>query len=263
VGVDDGRHVETATLTADGVELQVRRSSHATGSRAVVVVAHGFAAGRDNSDVLALAEQLYASGFDVVTYDARGHGGSEGRCGVGSSEHLDVACVVAHTATEDLPMVVVGVSMGAIAVVSYLAEVSEPDPLLSGAVLVSSPSRWRMRPSAVGLLNVALTRSAIGRWAARRWLGVRIRPGWFPGETPESAMARVGIPVVVIHGTDDRLLASSHARRLHESGPPSNRLQIVKGMGHGLDKPGRRAVLEAVEWVLTTPDHPVGATATL
>jgi uncharacterized protein len=255
--------MEAATLTSDGVELQVRRSSHSSGSRAVVVVAHGFAAGRDNLDVLALADRLYASGFDVVTYDARGHGESEGRSGVGSIEHLDVACVVSHASTDELPMVVVGVSMGAIAVVSYLAEIGGRGPMLSGAVLVSAPARWRMRPSAIGLLNVILTRSAVGRWGARRWLGVRIRPGWLPGETPESAMARIGIPMVVVHGTDDRLLASSHAHRLHESGPASNRLQIVEGMGHGLDEVGRRAVLEAVEWVLTAPDQPVGAIATL
>lgn len=172
---------------------------------------------------------------------------------MGSTEHLDVACVVSHVASAEVPIVVVGVSMGAIAVVSYLADVEVHAPGVVGAVLVSSPSRWRMRPSAIGLLNVVLTRSAPGRWAAGKWLGVRIRPGWWPGETPESAMNRIGIPVVVVHGANDRLLASSHARRLHDSGATSNRLQVVEGMGHGLDKDGQGAVLEAVEWLLAAP----------
>lgn len=258
VGMEEASRLyraEITLVTEDGVRLRVRHSSHPAGAHAVVVVAHGFAAGLDHPDVRSLADQLFSANLDVVTYDARGHGQSEGRCGVGSTEHHDVACVVAHVAAAGLPVLVVGVSMGAIAVVAYLAATQGRDPAVVGAVLVSAPSRWRMRPSAVGVLNVVLTRSAVGRWAAGRWLGVRIRPGWWPGETPESAMNRIGIPVVVVHGANDHLLASSHARRLHGSGASSNRLQVVEGMGHGLDKDGQGAVLDAVEWLLAAPDE--------
>ena len=155
------------------------------------VVVHGFASGRDHPDVRALAERLFSSRLDVVTYDARGHGLSEGHCGVGSTEHLDVASVVSQIATGGQPVVVIGVSMGAIAVVSHLARIDNRDDPVVGAVLVSAPSRWRMRPSAVGLLMALVTRSILGRWAASRWLGVRIKRGWWPGETPESAIARI------------------------------------------------------------------------
>ncbi len=246
---------EMTLLTEDEVRLRVCRLSHPTGADAVVVVAHGFASSLDHPDVRSLAELLFSAHLDVVTYDARGHGQSDGRCGVGSTEHQDVACVVSHVAAAGTPVLVVGVSMGAIAVVSYLAGIQGQDPAVVGAVLVSAPSRWRMRPSAVGVLNVVLTRSAVGRWVAGRWLGVRIRPGWWPGETPESAMGRIGIPVVVVHGANDRLLASSHAHRLHGSGASSNRLQVVEGMGHGLDKDGQGAVLDAVQWLLAAPDE--------
>jgi alpha-beta hydrolase superfamily lysophospholipase len=255
------RGEDVTVTTSDGVQLQCRRSSHPDGSPAVVVVVHGFAAGRDHPDVCALAEQLFAAGWDVVTYDARGHGLSEGRCGVGSTEHLDVASVLADVAPGG-PIVVVGVSMGAVAVVSHLAGAGAQGEAVVGAVLVSAPSRWRMRPSAVGLLTAVLTRSAVGRWAAARWLGVRIKRGWWPGETPESAMMRIEVPVVVVHGVSDRLLASSHARRLHESGCATNRLQLVDGMGHGLDACGQNAVLEAVQWLLAAPDLTTSPTTT-
>jgi alpha-beta hydrolase superfamily lysophospholipase len=256
VAEEPGRQwTETTLLTEDSVRLRVRRSIHPAGADAIVVVAHGFAASLEHPDVRSLADLLFEADLDVVTYDARGHGQSEGRCGVGSTEHHDVACLVSHVAAADLPVLVVGVSMGAIAVVSYLAGIQGQDPAVVGAVLVSAPSRWRMRPSAVGLLNVVLTRSAVGRWAAGKWLGVRIRPGWWPGEAPELAMNRIGIPVVVVHGANDRLLASSHAHRLHGSGAASNRLQVVEGMGHGLDKDGQGAVLDAVEWLLSARDE--------
>jgi alpha-beta hydrolase superfamily lysophospholipase len=255
------RGQDLTVTTSDGVQLQCRWSSHPDGPRAVVVVVHGFASGRDNPDVCALADQLFAAGLDVVTYDARGHGLSEGRCGVGSTEHLDVASVLARVAA-DAPLVVVGVSMGAVAVVAHLAGAEAPAGAVVGAVLVSAPSRWRMRPSAVGLLTAVLTRSAVGRWVAARWLGVRIKRGWWPGETPESAMMRIAVPVVVVHGASDRLLATSHARRLHASGDATNRLHLVEGMGHGLDSCGQNAALEAVLWLLAASDDTTSAATT-
>jgi alpha-beta hydrolase superfamily lysophospholipase len=254
---EGGRRDDIIVITTDGVQLQCRRSSHPDGARAVAVVVHGFASGRDHPDIRALADQLFSAQLDVVTYDARGHGLSEGHCGVGSTEHLDVACVVSQVTTGDMPVVVIGVSMGAVAVVSHLARIDTRDEAVIGAVLVSAPSRWRMRPSAVGLLMALVTRSGVGRWVSSRWLGVRIKRGWWPGEAPESAIARIAVPVVVVHGDADRLLTSSHARRLHTSGRAANRLHIVQGMGHGLDALGQGAVFEAVQWLLSDRDTAV------
>lgn len=249
-GPGPGRQ-ELTLRTRDGVDLHARYSTR-SGSRAIVVVAHGFAAGCDAPDVSALNDELLGAGFDVVTYDARGHGRSGGRCGVGSLEHLDVAAALSVVDDASQPVVLVGVSMGGIAVVAHLAglEGGRQAPVV-GAVLVSAPARWRVRPSPVALVNVLLTRTALGRWVAARWLGVRIRAGWWPGETPESAMARVGLPVAVVHGASDRLLSTSHAYRLRRSGP-TRRLDLVEGMGHGLDPLGRGAVAKAVDWVLAT-----------
>jgi pimeloyl-ACP methyl ester carboxylesterase len=218
------RREDLTVITSDGVQLQCRRSSHPDGSPAVVVIVHGFASGRDNPDVCALADQLFAAGTDVVTYDARGHGLSEGCCGVGSTEHLDVASVLSSIAA-DAPIMVVGVSMGAVAVVSHLAGADAREKRITGAVLVSAPSRWRMRPSAVGLLTAVLTRSAVGRWAAARWLGVRIKRGWWPGETPESAIRRIRVPVVVVHGASGIVARPSltRIRVCHESPPACRR----------------------------------------
>jgi pimeloyl-ACP methyl ester carboxylesterase len=255
----DADHEELTLQTRDSVALRARHSTR-SGSKATVVVAHGFAAGCDDPAVRALVDELLEARFDIVTYDARGHGRSGGHCGVGSLEHIDVAAALSSIDMAALPIVLVGVSMGAIAVVAHLAgSTPEGSAAVVGAVLVSAPARWRVRPSAMALVNVLLTRSALGRWVAGRWLGVRIRPGWWPGETPESALARIGLPVAVVHGMSDRLLSTSHARRLHGSGIPTSRLNLVEGMGHGLDTIGRGAVLDAVEWVLTTAGsgHPV------
>jgi pimeloyl-ACP methyl ester carboxylesterase len=226
-----------------------------------VVVVHGFSASQNDIGVCALADDLAAAGYQVLTYDARGHGASEGMCSVGSTEHMDVACAVDIAAAPGLPVVLVGVSMGGVAVAGYLADTigagsgaAEPGGAgraVAGAVLVSTPSRWRMRPSPVGLLTAVLTRTRLGRWVASRRLRVRIAPGWHVGEPLEALVERIDAPLVVVHGTSDRLLRPEHGRRLHASAAGPSRLELVEGMKHGLDVGKLHATVGAVGWVLS------------
>ncbi len=232
-----------------------------------VVVVHGFSAGQDEDGVRCLAEDLATAGFDVLTYDGRGHGRSAGMCGVGSTEHLDVAAAVEQAGSDGVPVVLVGVSMGAIAVVRYLAAPQEADSVgcavgsafggavggaVAGAVLVSAPACWRARVTASSLVAAFLTRTRPGRWAARHHLGVRIAPRWKTGTEPESLLREVRVPLVIVHGAEDRMLGVEHAYRLRLAASSPVSLAVVPGMGHGLDGPGRREVSRAVS-ALATP----------
>jgi len=238
--------------TADGLRLR-GRWRHGEAASASVVVVHGFSATQDNTGVRALAEDLAAAGYHVLTYDARGHGSSEGWCGVGSTEHLDVACAVHEARSKGLPIVLVGVSMGGVAVAGYLADSTGEDrQQVGGAVLVSTPSRWRMRVSPVGLLTALLTRTRPGRWVASRHLRVRIAPRWRTGQPLEDLLRRVDAPLAVVHGVKDRLLAQEHGRRLHASAAGPSRLELVEGMGHGIDASSLHATVGAVGWVLSS-----------
>jgi pimeloyl-ACP methyl ester carboxylesterase len=254
-GVAD-KTVEAATVelqTADGLRLSARWKPALTPSAlASVVVVHGFSASQDEPGVRALAEDLAAAGYHVLTYDARGHGSSEGWCGVGSTEHMDVACAVETARHKGLPVVLVGVSMGGVAVAGFLADASDDGRLgVRGAVLVSTPARWRMRVSAVGVLTALLTRTRPGRWVASRRLRVRIAPRWSVGKPLESLVEQIDAPLAVVHGTGDRLLHQEHGRRLHASAAGPSRLELVEGMGHGIDDSSRHATVGAVGWVLS------------
>lgn len=260
---------ETLELTTDdGVVLSAHWHQR-QGAAASVVVAHGFSASSVEPQVSALTAELVADGFHVLTYDARGHGASGGACSVGSQEHRDVAVAARYAAGRGTPVVLVGVSMGAIGVVRYLAGASLAGACgamhgVVGAVLVSAPARWRMRPSAVGLLMALVTRTMPGRWAAARWLDVRIAPQWQAGEAPETILGQVRVPVTVIHGQRDRLLDQEHARRLHRAAPAGgrSRLLVVRDMGHGLDPAAREAVRRSILTLLAdraaTPGIPLG-----
>jgi len=81
---------QSVLRTEDGLDLPVRWW-YAETPRATVVLVHGFTASKDHPDVVAVAEHLRATGFDVVSYDARGHGASAGESTLGDLERHDVA----------------------------------------------------------------------------------------------------------------------------------------------------------------------------
>jgi len=213
------------------------------------VVVHGFAANQDHPDVLSIAADLHAEGFGVVTYDSRGHGRSEGQCTVGDTERLDVQAAQTWADAQGAPVVLLGISMGAIAVLRHMAG---SEPAAAGIVVVSSPARWRMKLSPVALGALLLTRTRAGRKFAARSLGVHVMPGWSIGDPPLSLIDQVHVPVAVVHGSRDRIIRASQARLLYARALEPRRLDLVADMGHGIDSAGgRRAACDAVAWVAT------------
>jgi alpha-beta hydrolase superfamily lysophospholipase len=236
-----------------------------------VVLVHGFGASKEDAGIRALAADLHGAGFDVLTYDARGHGASEGKCTVGGEERLDVAAAATLAADGGQPVVLVGVSMGAIAVFCHVASMvdearSEPATSsggrrapIAGVVAVSAPARWRMSPSLVGLAILALTRTKVGRWFMLHRLGVRINTGWVLPDPPLSAISRMAVPVALVHGRRDRLIRAGEARLLFDGAAEPRRLDVVARMGHGIDDAAREAVVGAIDWVMNVPSGEVPA----
>src|SRR5207248_8073257 len=122
----------------------------------------------------------------VVSYDARGHGQSEGDCTLGDLERLDVAAAVASARRHSPRIVLVGASMGAIAVLRYA--VTDAD--LAGVVSVSSPAAWRVPRTARCLLAARLPRTPPGRWLAARLSTLRISLRWSNPDPPRRLPAR-------------------------------------------------------------------------
>ena len=170
MSVESNRH--PLLRTSDGVDLATRTWLAEGGAPAVVVLVHGMSASKDHPHVVALAEDIQRRGFDVIAYDARGHGESGGLSTLGDLERHDVAVVVDWGRTRNTNVAVVGASMGASAALQHA--VSDPD--LSGVVVVSSPAEWRLPLRLRALLTIALARTAPGRWFAARHSGVRIHP---------------------------------------------------------------------------------------
>jgi alpha-beta hydrolase superfamily lysophospholipase len=232
--------------TTDDVVLTGRQWLCADAPRAAVVLVHGFSASADDPDVCEVAEELHADGVDVVCYDSRGHGTSEGHSTLGDLERHDVAAAVDAARERSERVVLVGASMGAIAALRYAAAVDD----LAGVVSVSCPARWRLPRSVHGVLAAGITRTRLGRVVAARWMGVQVAPRWTNAEPPIALVPNVQAPVAFVHGAADRLIPASDAADLYEAANEPRRLQIVPGMGHAFVPPSVPAIRDAVEWAL-------------
>ena len=196
---------------------------------------------------MAVAEQLAGAGLEVVGYDARGHGQSGGEATLGDLERFDVAAAttVAREATD--PIVLVGASVGAIAALRHAASVPGT---VAGIVTVSCPARWRLPRNARGLTSAAMTQTRLGRWAARRYVGVRIARNIQRPPPPIDLVGRVGVPIAVIHGRADPFIPAADATALHGAARDPRRLELVDGMGHAFEAPSIEPILGAVDWIL-------------
>ena len=240
--------------TADGLSLAADVWATPEPPASAVVLVHGFTAHRRDPSVVAAAHELRAAGHAVVSYDMRGHGQSEGLCTLGDRERFDVAAATAAARDLAPQVVLVGASLGAIAVLRYAVD----DPSLAGVVTVSSPARWRLRSPRAALAAV-LTRTGAGRRLARH-LGARLDTTWRWSEPPDALAARLAVPLAVVHGTGDRFMPAGEAEILHAAGAPArSRLDLVPDMGHAFCARGLDTIADAVDWCLGR--HPVAQPA--
>jgi pimeloyl-ACP methyl ester carboxylesterase len=233
-------------LTADEVTLAGRRWLTDDPPTASVVLVHGFCASSGDPQVVAVAESLHEQGLDVVSYDARGHGASDGESTLGDLEQHDVAAAVALARERTPDVVLVGASMGAIAVLRYAAT----DPDLRGVVSVSCPARWTLPVNPTALAAAAMTRTPVGRVFLARMLKVRVARRWTSPEPPVDLARRLQVPLAVVHGTSDRFIPMKAAHELYANGPRERALDLVPKMGHAYDDLATEAIGRGVAWSL-------------
>lgn len=277
-----GDVTDVVLTTADGVRLTARWRRPPPGAPdpgVAVVVVHGFCGRKDAADVEMVAASQVAAGRRVLTFDLRGHGGSEGATTLGFRERLDVDAAVAAARADADVVVVVGASMGGVASIDHLAgPPAEPstvpadgdgrrspspdrgpddvgdadgtDVRADGAVVVGTPALWRVPRSPHGVMAVALTQTRVGRAVAARRLGTRVavRPG--RGASPVERIAQVTRPVAVVHGLADRFVSATAARLLFEAASEPRLLDLVPGMGHGFTPTAVEPVTAAVGWIV-------------
>jgi pimeloyl-ACP methyl ester carboxylesterase len=204
----------------------------------VVLIAHGFNANKEN--FLLPAVLVHQLGYDVVMFDFRAHGDSDGHTSTfGLAEARDVKA--AHDwirqSLPDRPVYALAYSMGGAAVVHAAAEYGLFDRMVLDSSFASLETVARgtlLRP--FGPLATPLW--TLGRAWAWVWAGVDLdthRPG-------ERIGALAGRPLLLIHGTGDRLVPHAETLRLYEATGHRADLWLVPGAGHvqAVDQPEYR-----------------------
>ncbi|MHB2021729.1 MAG: alpha/beta hydrolase [Mycobacteriales bacterium] len=196
-----------------------------------LVVAHGFTGSLRRPAVRAVAERL-SRHAGVLALEFRGHGGSSGFSTLGDLEVLDVAAAVARLRQLGYQRVVTcGFSMGASAAVRHAALYGGVDAVIS----VSGASRWFYRDTLAMRRVHWVVERRLGRFFARHALGTRVSPhGWDPvPESPVEVVGRIApVPLLVVHGDQDRYFPIDHAKALAAAAREPVELWIVPGFGH-------------------------------
>lgn len=175
----------------------------------VAVLSHGYIMNR--SELATVAYTLWRQGVSCLLIDFRAHGRSEAAtCTMGYSERQDVIAAArwARAKAPDLPLVLIGSSMGSAASAFALAE----DPTIADALVLDS-SYSRLASASIGwwrFLGGKVLAFFLAPVALVAIPFVRLNP--FLVDVGK-ALEEIDKPVLILHGTADKLATPKEAKR--------------------------------------------------
>ncbi len=192
-----------------------------------VIFFHGNAG--NMADRLDFARFLEPLGFNLLMFDYRGYGRSEGIPTIGGIE-TDAVSVVDWAVKEwgvEKRIVLWGRSLGGAA--SLLATLRRPD---IGGVIVES--------SFVSLRAIAMD--------AFPWMPVVFVSNAFPNAT---IMENLPTPKLILHGMNDTLIPIAHSEELYRRAAEPKKFVPIKGAGHSdtYIRGGREYLKVVGEWI--------------
>jgi pimeloyl-ACP methyl ester carboxylesterase len=188
--------------------------------RGLVVYLHGL--GSNRASGISVADHFLALGFDVLAYDGRALGESSGEaCTYGFYERHDLSRALDLVGAKRA--LVVGVSLGA--AVGLQAAALDPRIAVVVAVAPFSDLRTAARERAPFFASQANIDEAFR---------IAEREGRFRADddSPMAAAAALHMPVLLVHGADDRETPPAHSQRIFAALPGPKKLVLVPGAHH-------------------------------
>ncbi len=246
--------------------------------KAVVVLAHGLH--EHSGRYLHVAERLDAAGYAVYTLDHEGHGrsgGTKGNIGTmsGVLDDLDHLRRTAHDQHPDLPLLLLGHSMGGLIVLDYLVSKGQDGvaaAAVSGAAVDTSsaggvqlklaPVIGKLAPNLgvlmLGAENVSRDPAVVEDYRndpLNHNGKVRARTGaemLLSVQRVVTGLPQVTLPVLVMHGSEDKLVPVEGSRLIKDTiGSTDKTLKVYDGLYHEIfNEPERDQVLDdLVSWL--------------
>lgn len=197
-----------------------------------VFVLHGI---RDaKTSMLGWGRALSAAGLRAVLVDHRGQGASTGDVmSYGVFESRDLSAIADQLAAAHLlagRVGVLGFSYGAATAIAWAGH----EPRVAAVVAVAPFSSVRSIMPGYAAAAVPFLGARIPATLLDRTLRLAGQSGGFDpiGDSPLSAMARIRVPVLLIHGSADRSVPLSESRALVARAPDRAQLLVADGEDH-------------------------------
>lgn len=228
---------EDRRFSGDGIVLSGWYCPSVGARRGTIVYLHGIADNRGSSR--GVIERYTVRGFDIVAYDSRRHGRSEGEiCTYGFLEKSDLRAVI--DALEPGPVILIGTSLGA----AVALQATAIDERVSAVVAAEVFSDLR---------TIATDRASfiLPDWLITRAFHAAERRGGFKIDevNPVNAAAAIRVPVLLIHGDADIETTPAHSKRVLDALAGPKRLILVPGAGHNHSLSRPEIWLEIDAWV--------------
>ena len=198
----------------------------------VIVVVHGSEGNRAHpaERMLGIARDLVSYGYNVLMFDMRGHGESEGKhISAGYYERNDLLGALDYIRQHGIEskIGVLGFSMGAATSLMATAESGEIDAVVADCAYADIVSIIESEFS--NRSNLPKFFIPIILFIAKNIYDVD-----FTAIKPEEAVREISVPVFIIHGEQDDMVPVQHAYRLKEASQnPDSELWIVPEAQHG------------------------------
>ena len=237
---------ERVSITSfDGLKL-LGRYYHKADGAPLAILFHGYR-GTPSRDFSGGAQAYLAAGFNLLLIEQRAHCGSEGHViSFGVNERKDCLLWIDWANTRfgaDVLILLCGISMGAATVLmasgmdlpENVKGVIADSPFTNPKEIIKKVSKdHRLPPWLV--------------WAAAR-LGAALFGRFdLTGADAAEAVRHARVPILILHGEDDRFVPCDMGRRIAAANPGITELYTFFGAGHGLsflcDRPRYEKIIE-------------------
>jgi uncharacterized protein len=212
--------------TADGIKLSAWLVPHEQ-PRANVIFCHGH--GRNRGHVAGFLELLHSLGCNVLAFDFRGHGDSQGHTSTfGDREVKDLVAAASWISERfpNKPLFLVGVSLGAAVSLQALPQLPNVQGVWSeGAFgrlsgVIANKCAW---------MPHSLCRSLVTLYDLLGWLDCGF---WASRIRPVESIEKSSVPICFCHGMQDELIPFAEGQALYEAYRGPKYYYWVEGGSH-------------------------------
>ena len=195
----------------------------------VVIVAPGWCMTKDSAAFCRISE-MFAKNFDVISFDFRGHGKSDGFYTFTSKELMDMDCVVRFARKNNYKKIyLAGFSLGAAISLIYASK----SRFIDKVIAVSAPADFDK------IENEMWKKEAWGetfkKFEAERFASIRPYPIPLKKIKPIDVVEKIKVPTLFIAGEKDPTVHAWHTKELFEKAVCPKKYEEYKNGCHAED----------------------------